>query len=122
LDIGSDMYRSIGIRPIINARGTFTIITRLADGTRGKTVIPSARNLLMTLSMSFMPAFMRRRNLSAGAPADVTILGGDPVFGNLIPPLADLGIEIGQIGERSPQPDVLAHITEGPLDSQGART
>ena len=27
LDIGPDLYRSIGVRPIINARGTFTIIT-----------------------------------------------------------------------------------------------
>lgn len=27
LDLGPDMYRSIGVRPIINARGTFTIIT-----------------------------------------------------------------------------------------------
>ena len=27
LEIGPDMYRSIGVRPIVNARGTFTIIT-----------------------------------------------------------------------------------------------
>ncbi len=27
LDIGPNLYRSIGVRPIINARGTFTIIT-----------------------------------------------------------------------------------------------
>jgi seryl-tRNA(Sec) selenium transferase len=27
LDIGANMYRSIGVRPVINARGTFTIIT-----------------------------------------------------------------------------------------------
>src|SRR6266481_9055204 len=27
LDVGPNLYRSIGVRPIINARGTFTIIT-----------------------------------------------------------------------------------------------
>ena len=27
LEIGPNLYRSIGVRPIINARGTFTIIT-----------------------------------------------------------------------------------------------
>src|SRR3954467_2269917 len=27
LDIGANLYRSIGVRPIINSRGTFTIIT-----------------------------------------------------------------------------------------------
>ena len=27
LDIGPDLYRSIGVRPIVNARGTYTIIT-----------------------------------------------------------------------------------------------
>src|SRR5437660_10037092 len=27
LEIGAEMYRSIGVRPVINARGTFTIIT-----------------------------------------------------------------------------------------------
>ena len=27
LELGANMYRSIGVRPIINARGTFTIIT-----------------------------------------------------------------------------------------------
>src|SRR6202140_1214435 len=27
LEIGANLYRSIGVRPIINAKGTFTIIT-----------------------------------------------------------------------------------------------
>ena len=27
LEFGANMYRSIGVRPVINARGTFTIIT-----------------------------------------------------------------------------------------------
>ena len=27
LEIGANMYKSIGVRPLINARGTFTIIT-----------------------------------------------------------------------------------------------
>src|SRR5258708_2704790 len=27
LEVGANMYRSIGVRPVINARGTFTIIT-----------------------------------------------------------------------------------------------
>ena len=33
---GADMYQSIGVRPLINARGTFTIIS-------GSTMLPEVR-------------------------------------------------------------------------------
>src|ERR1044071_5747537 len=36
LRAGKDIYRSIGVRPLINARGTFTIIS-------GSTMLPEAR-------------------------------------------------------------------------------
>src|SRR5437762_8897828 len=36
LKLGADMYQSIGVRPLINARGTFTIIS-------GSTMLPEAR-------------------------------------------------------------------------------
>src|SRR5688500_12656640 len=36
LRAGADVYRSIGVRPLINARGTFTIIS-------GSTMLPEVR-------------------------------------------------------------------------------
>jgi L-seryl-tRNA(Ser) seleniumtransferase len=36
LKLGTDIYQSIGVRPLINARGTFTII-------RGSTMLPDVR-------------------------------------------------------------------------------
>src|SRR5262252_4550117 len=47
LEIGSDMYRSIGVRPIINARGTFTIIT-------GSQTLPEVKRAMDIASRSFV--------------------------------------------------------------------
>jgi L-seryl-tRNA(Ser) seleniumtransferase len=47
LDLGSDMYRSIGVRPVINARGTFTIIT-------GSTTLPEVKKAMDQASRSFV--------------------------------------------------------------------
>ena len=47
LDIGSEMYRSIGVRPLINARGTFTIIT-------GSTTLPEVKRAMDQASRSFV--------------------------------------------------------------------
>ena len=47
LEIGSEMYRSIGVRPIINARGTFTIIT-------GSQTLPEVKRAMDQASRSFV--------------------------------------------------------------------
>ena len=47
LDIGPDMYRSIGVRPVINARGTFTIIT-------GSQTLPEVKRAMDLASRSFV--------------------------------------------------------------------
>ena len=47
LDIGPDMYRSIGVRPVINARGTFTIIT-------GSTTLPEVKRAMDQASRGFV--------------------------------------------------------------------
>jgi L-seryl-tRNA(Ser) seleniumtransferase len=47
LDIGPDMYRSIGVRPVINARGTFTIIT-------GSQTLPEVKHAMDLASRSFV--------------------------------------------------------------------
>ncbi len=47
LDIGAEMYRSIGVRPLINARGTFTIIT-------GSTTLPEVKRAMDQASRSFV--------------------------------------------------------------------
>src|SRR5260370_28184748 len=47
LEIGADMYRSIGVRPVINARGTFTIIT-------GSPTLPALERPLDPASRSFV--------------------------------------------------------------------
>jgi L-seryl-tRNA(Ser) seleniumtransferase len=47
LTIGADMYRSIGVRPIINARGTFTIIT-------GSETLPEVKRAMDQASRSFV--------------------------------------------------------------------
>ncbi len=47
LEIGSQMYRSIGVRPVINARGTFTIIT-------GSTTLPEVKQAMDQASRSFV--------------------------------------------------------------------
>src|SRR2546426_906837 len=47
LDLGTDMYRSIGVRPMINARGTFTIIT-------GSTTLPEVKRAMDQASRGFV--------------------------------------------------------------------
>src|SRR6266700_2604791 len=47
LEIGAGMYRSIGVRPVINARGTFTIIT-------GSQTLPEVKHAMDLASRSFV--------------------------------------------------------------------
>lgn len=47
LEFGANMYRSIGVRPIINARGTFTIIT-------GSQTLPEVKKAMDEASRSFV--------------------------------------------------------------------
>ncbi len=47
LSLGADMYRSIGVRPVINARGTFTIIT-------GSQTLPEVKHAMDLASRSFV--------------------------------------------------------------------
>src|SRR5208283_1144334 len=44
---GADMYRSIGVRPVINARGMFTIIT-------GSETLPEVKRAMDQASHSFV--------------------------------------------------------------------
>ena len=47
LEIGANMYRSIGVRPLINARGTFTIIT-------GSQTLPEVKRAMEQASRSYV--------------------------------------------------------------------
>ena len=47
LEFGTNMYRSIGVRPIINARGTFTIIT-------GSQSLPEVKKAMEEASRSYV--------------------------------------------------------------------
>jgi len=47
LNLGPDMYQSIGVRPIINARGTFTIIT-------GSQTLPEVKRAMDLASRSYV--------------------------------------------------------------------
>ena len=47
LELGADMYRSIGVRPLINARGTFTIIT-------GSQTLPEVKRAMDQASRGFV--------------------------------------------------------------------
>ncbi len=47
LELGADMYRSIGVRPLLNARGTYTIIT-------GSTTLPEVKRAMDIASRSFV--------------------------------------------------------------------
>jgi seryl-tRNA(Sec) selenium transferase len=47
LELGTEMYRSIGVRPMINARGTFTIIT-------GSQTLPEVKKAMEQASRSFV--------------------------------------------------------------------
>src|SRR5271156_2376313 len=47
LELGANLYRSIGVRPIINARGTFTIIT-------GSQTLPEVKKAMEEASRNFV--------------------------------------------------------------------
>src|ERR1051325_10315552 len=47
LEIGANLYQSIGVRPLINARGTFTIIT-------GSQTLPEVKRAMDLASRSFV--------------------------------------------------------------------
>ena len=108
LNVGPDMYQSIGVRPLINARGTFTIIT-------GSQTLPEVKRAMDEASRSFvnMDELMdgvgkRLAELSgaewgivtAGCCAAVThctasaIAGGNPERMQRLPNLAGLKSEV----------------------------
>jgi L-seryl-tRNA(Ser) seleniumtransferase len=108
LEIGANMYKSIGVRPIINARGTFTIIT-------GSQTLPEVKRAMEQASRSFvqMDELMdgvgqRLAELSgaewgiitAGCAAGLThltaaaIAGGNPERMQKLPNLAGLKSEV----------------------------
>src|SRR5712671_3056525 len=47
MEFGADMYRSIGVRPVVNARGTFTIIT-------GSQTLPDVKRAMEEASRGFV--------------------------------------------------------------------
>src|SRR5689334_24040515 len=47
LEIGANLYQSIGVRPILNARGTFTIIT-------GSQTLPEVKRAMEEASRSYV--------------------------------------------------------------------
>src|SRR5262252_6151567 len=47
LEVGANMYRSIGVRPVINSRGTFTIIT-------GSQTLPEVKQAMDQASRGFV--------------------------------------------------------------------
>ena len=47
LEIGANMYRSIGVRPVINARGTFTIIS-------GSQTLPEVKRAMEEASRNYV--------------------------------------------------------------------
>jgi L-seryl-tRNA(Ser) seleniumtransferase len=108
LEIGSEMYRSIGVRPIINARGTFTIIT-------GSQTLPEVKRAMDQASRSFvnmdelMESVGRRLAelsgaewgiVTAGCAAALThctaaaIAGGNPERMQRVPNLGGLKSEV----------------------------
>jgi uncharacterized pyridoxal phosphate-dependent enzyme len=108
LEFGANMYRSIGVRPVVNARGTFTIIT-------GSQTLPEVKRAMDDASRSFvqMDELMesvgkRLAELSgaewgivtAGCAAALThctsaaIAGGNPERMQRVPNLAGLKSEV----------------------------
>jgi uncharacterized pyridoxal phosphate-dependent enzyme len=108
LEIGDNLYRSIGVRPIINARGTFTIIT-------GSQTLPEVKRAMDIASRSFvnmdelMEAVGKRLAelsgaewgiVTAGCAAGLThctaasIAGGNPERMQRVPTLAGLKSEV----------------------------
>ncbi len=107
LELGADMYRSIGVRPLINARGTFTIIT-------GSQTLPEVKRAMDQASRGFvdmdelMNGVSRRLAeltgaewgiVTAGCAAAIThftsaaIAGGNPERMQRLPSLAGLKSE-----------------------------
>src|SRR5262249_17783989 len=108
MDFGAEMYRSIGVRPLINARGTFTIIT-------GSTTLPEVKRAMDQASPGFvqmdewMDAVGKRLAelsgaewgiVTAGCCAALThctaaaIAGGNPERMQRLPDLAGLKSEV----------------------------
>ncbi|HYW43094.1 MAG TPA: hypothetical protein VE959_09575 [Bryobacteraceae bacterium] len=108
LEIGPNMYRSIGVRPLINARGTFTIIT-------GSQTLPEVKRAMDEASRGFvqmdelMDAVGRRLAelsgaewgiVTAGCAAGLThcataaIAGGNPERMQRLPNVAGLKSEV----------------------------
>ena len=108
MEFGADMYRSIGVRPMINARGTFTIIT-------GSTTLPEVKRAMDQASRGFvhmdelMDAVGKRLAeltgaewgiVTAGCCAALThctaaaIAGGNPERMQRLPDLAGLKSEV----------------------------
>src|SRR5262252_2814804 len=108
LEIGANMYKSIGVRPIINARGTFTIIT-------GSQTLPEVKRAMEQASRSFvqldelMDGVSRRLAelsgaewgiITAGCAAGLThltaaaVAGGNPERMQKLPNLAGLKSEV----------------------------
>jgi L-seryl-tRNA(Ser) seleniumtransferase len=108
LEIGANMYKSIGVRPLINARGTFTIIT-------GSQTLPEVKRAMEQASRGFvnMDELMdgvgaRLAEISgaewgiitAGCAAGLThltaaaIAGGNPERMQRVPNLAGLKSEV----------------------------
>src|SRR5258705_13729345 len=48
LRVGPDIYQSIGVRPLINARGTFTVLS-------GSTMLPEVRAAMAPASQHYVP-------------------------------------------------------------------
>jgi L-seryl-tRNA(Ser) seleniumtransferase len=108
MDLAGDVYRSIGVRPMINARGTFTIIT-------GSTTLPEVKRAMDQASRTFvhmdelMDATGKRLAeltgaewgiVTAGCCAALThctaaaIAGGNPERMQKLPDLAGLKSEV----------------------------
>src|SRR5512133_124376 len=108
LEIGAALYKSIGVRPIVNARGTFTIIT-------GSQTLPDVKRAMDLASRSFvnmdelMDAVGQRLAelsgaewgiVTAGCAAALThctassIAGGNPERMQRVPNLAGLKSEV----------------------------
>ena len=135
LDIGANLYQSIGVRPILNARGTFTIIT-------GSLTLPEVKRAMDEASRHFVQMDELMEGVSkrlaeltgaewgivtAGCCAALThctaaaIAGNNPERMQRLPDLT--GLE-----ERSHHPRLLAqrlrsrHSHVGREDRRGART
>jgi L-seryl-tRNA(Ser) seleniumtransferase len=108
MEFGANMYRSIGVRPLINARGTFTIIT-------GSQTLPDVKRAMDEASRGFvnmdelMEAVGKRLAELSGAEwgivtagcaaalthcASAAIAGGNPERMQRVPNLAGLKSEV----------------------------